>query len=1298
MKIGSIGVMMLFTVLLSAVAYADDFGMGADIDRAYTVPEIDDVNVTSDAGATTNITAIAPADEDVDLMYFNGVWHDVDFDPVTMYVCNETGFTQGVGCDSTEICHVASLLATHDESASEVYQDGMSDEAKMQDGNYATATSADTGDYVLFNYTEPVGYDAGTVKTYFGDVTGGSYLVSYAIPAACWDSDDGQLHFKINYDSSGSYGYVSTISCGNASTPTDNTLGTWGSGGMEWNYGIAELGVVSFTNSTVYDSQMQCSYVADRQPISDIVNATTESLNTFDTPANTYDGDWSTYSDCSALPSGICEFYWNYSVSPEMSDGYFQYKTDLGLQNGQIPATCFGTDTLNITGRMYDVIGMQLFWIQCLNPVTGGYEAVGGTGSGTDFYEANLTLLTVSDPVISWDPYFYLDDGTDASASMTTTTYTNHYSTVSGDITWAGDETNYRNDTLTPDITGLAKADADGDTTTYYYSYDSGATWSSDKELDCTPATCAPGIKSIMVRAQDEHALDGIVMLSNGTMWLINRVPSIGTFNATSDSGATTLVTAGSPVDEDSLMYFNAEWNDDDGESAKLYICNDSNFISGSGCQTAQICVSSFAQETGYEVDSGAATGVSASAAWDNISAVHDGNWTSYSTVPSIAGVYDWYAFNFDVPVGYDGGYLDLDEYPLGQGTVFNLPATIPAACFASDDGDLHFNLTTSQYMYGVGGLTYYIYCGNSTSPNDNWFGWIEGMGVTGLSEEKVIFTNSSVRTYASTVQCVYTADSQTAKDPAVSWDPYFFIDDNYNASSDTVTTYTNHNPTVAGEVTWDEMTLDDTEANVTYDASDLWNETGANIFDGDWDTYAYMQPSETHQFNTYFDLAKPADSSAVYLKYKYADYFGNPATAYAAVPAVCVADDGDGDGYISFKIFIDNYDSGGWSYNAVIYCNSSSDFTNMVVNPTTGAPEAFYGVGLEYFSTPTYASDTSLDLNQTDATKADADGDGTAFYYQFTDASSNVLQAWSTDDTYDCTSDSGGIAAGNCYRGIYIYASVRAQDDHGAVSDGSEETYVTNNLMYVENTVPVIGDVLIEGVASPTVDPTESGFTEIEVTANITDYDIVNDATELTGGGGLNVTATSTYFGVNTTCDYTNESAVGEIGCKLTFPYNATGGSKTVTVEASDLVAAYDSDALSTFTYSTIYAVALNDTTINFGSILKGTSDNVGDQLLLDNSGNGIDDVNITGSDLVASSYRLTVGNMTIDDDLTHSTGNAETALTTSPQDYSPNGATGIVVDGSYDLWFFLDVPAYQATGAYTSETDFQLVPFEHI
>jgi hypothetical protein len=358
------------------------------------------------------------------------------------------------------------------------------------------------------------------------------------------------------------------------------------------------------------------------------------------------------------------------------------------------------------------------------------------------------------------------------------------------------------------------------------------------------------------------------------------------------------------------------------------------------------------------------------------------------------------------------------------------------------------------------------------------------------------------------------------------------------------------------------------------------------------------------------------------------------------------------------------------------------------------------------------YANDT-LTLNITGLIASDVDGDTTEFwfiFYETPDGGSwwylrSALPVSSGGDSYDCTSDGGGTGLGYCSRFQSVNDTVivvyMADDEHGARRYSSHfgERY-GDATMNISDTVPTIDSVLIDDVASPSVNPTENGFTSVKITANISDYDIVNDPTELTGGLA-NATSTSSYYGTNTTCDYSVVDAdTAAVNCQLFVAYNATGGSKTVTVEASDIADASDSDSGSSFTYSTIYAIWLNDTSIDFGTAIRGTNDNAGDELKVSNSGNGVNDVNITGADLNFTTNYILIGNMTIDDDATPSegveTGKTEMQLTESPQDYTPTG--GISVDDFYNLWFFLDIPVGQTEGTYTSEADFELISFEHI
>jgi len=349
-----------------------------------------------------------------------------------------------------------------------------------------------------------------------------------------------------------------------------------------------------------------------------------------------------------------------------------------------------------------------------------------------------------------------------------------------------------------------------------------------------------------------------------------------------------------------------------------------------------------------------------------------------------------------------------------------------------------------------------------------------------------------------------------------------------------------------------------------------------------------------------------------------------------------------------------------------------------------------------------TVYADSTMTVNIGSASKTDEDsGDTTSYEYRFRDNDdSTVLQDWSATNTYDCSGDSGDTGNGYCTKGDTIYVDVRAKDSHDAVSDGTEETYIEIT-KGITNTAPVIDDVKIDGEDSPSINPTEGTTTSVVLTFNVTDYDRTNDATELSAG-----TSDGTATGAeatNSSCVYSNvDSDTDTIECTIAMNYNVAGGSKTVTVNVADKTDAdTDSDTAHSFTYTTIYVLSLNDSALSFGSFTPDTTGNsVDENQLLSNTGNGVLDITVQASDLTLDANTWEVGNFSVDDDASYAddTDNKPImSLTSSAQDYSPNSGTGIAVDGTYALYYYVSVPLGLTSGTYTSSSNWEIVSSEH-
>lgn len=246
-------------------------------------------------------------------------------------------------------------------------------------------------------------------------------------------------------------------------------------------------------------------------------------------------------------------------------------------------------------------------------------------------------------------------------------------------------------------------------------------------------------------------------------------------------------------------------------------------------------------------------------------------------------------------------------------------------------------------------------------------------------------------------------------------------------------------------------------------------------------------------------------------------------------------------------------------------------------------------------------------------------------------------------------------------------------------------------------NDAPSIDDVKTNSEDAPSINPVEAGNAIATVEFNVTDGDgtadinldaaYVNDTTDSIANDSC---AWSDYESGNTK----------EVKCELTIPYYTIGGAKSLTVYIEDDSAATDSDSAHGFTLNTIYVISLNDSTIDFGDSLLGGSENNAAAMRITNTGNGIVNVSIKGSDMEdAEEDILGTDNCTIDDDATadeaEETGKDELALTANAQDYSPT--TGITTQDTLDWWYFLDIPALQPAGTYTSTANWEVTSSQH-
>jgi len=239
-------------------------------------------------------------------------------------------------------------------------------------------------------------------------------------------------------------------------------------------------------------------------------------------------------------------------------------------------------------------------------------------------------------------------------------------------------------------------------------------------------------------------------------------------------------------------------------------------------------------------------------------------------------------------------------------------------------------------------------------------------------------------------------------------------------------------------------------------------------------------------------------------------------------------------------------------------------------------------------------------------------------------------------------------------------------------------------------NNPPTIDDVKINGQDAPSVNPTEAGTTIVTVEFNVTDSD---------GAGEIDLASAyandTTDSIANTSCAWSDYAAgnTKEIKCELSLAYSIAGGAKTVEVYVEDTSDAGAMNDTHGFTYNTIYVISINVSELAFGSIDNGSTNNAA-ALFINNTGNGALNISVKGSDFNSSGNILQIGNCTVDDDPTADEGvetdKNELTLTTGAQDYTPSG--GVAALGNETWWFFLDVPAAQPAGPYSSVSDWEV------
>jgi len=183
----------------------------------------------------------------------------------------------------------------------------------------------------------------------------------------------------------------------------------------------------------------------------------------------------------------------------------------------------------------------------------------------------------------------------------------------------------------------------------------------------------------VMVKAETETF--------SATADIGNQAPVLSSFNSTSDAGKTTLVSAGSPVDEDDTIYFNVIVDDPNDDNVYIIVCNQTGLTAGNCTDSnAFICGTTSAAEgalqCSYTADSKPEGGDPAT------------SWTA--TV---------YAYDGSLASGYNQTTTYTNHNPTVSGSISIDEATVYA------DGTMTVNISSaSKADVDAGDTTTYYY------------------------------------------------------------------------------------------------------------------------------------------------------------------------------------------------------------------------------------------------------------------------------------------------------------------------------------------------------------------------------------------------------------------------------------------------------------------------------------------------------------------------------------------------------------------------------------------------------------
>ena len=235
---------------------------------------------------------------------------------------------------------------------------------------------------------------------------------------------------------------------------------------------------------------------------------------------------------------------------------------------------------------------------------------------------------------------------------------------------------------------------------------------------------------------------------------------------------------------------------------------------------------------------------------------------------------------------------------------------------------------------------------------------------------------------------------------------------------------------------------------------------------------------------------------------------------------------------------------------------------------------------------------------------------------------------------------------------------------------------------------------------ATPTIDtvkvnassfnPTEAGFTEVEIRFNVSHPDNHTNLNDTECRCDVDDQATyADTFAHNTSCVSVNVNVTSkQYTCIINMDYWFIDGTWSVNVTIADSNQSFDHDTSQTFTYSQLIASSLDTTAVGFGTIADTDySTNKTDSnspTVITNTGNKNLTLNITGTNMTANGVSdIDVGSFYVNN---ASDANSGQQLTTSSQ-----AITGVLVprgntSNTEQIWWFFYVPATVLPAIYSA------------